>query len=310
MSITSIFSSKPLFSDSELIKDSLWHHDSRCSSSGECLYSELNTGDFWKLGVDYISQCAALPTADNVLPHSFCPIILFIDATLTDRIGRLKVEPVLCSFGNICGEKRHLASSWFILGFIPPYPKSSVEAAANCAKGELKHDQIIYYHQCLKSILQDLLAADNNPDGHEMFIPSLGTKIHAHFKLSLVISDTEGHDKVCTHYCSYSSNIQHVSHDCDLSQESKSDDIDANCDFVNMNNIKAIVSEQIAVLKECPRCTIGIGKARKKLQAISQVPVMSAFFDFDFCGDSHGIFGCCPFEHLHAWLSGIMKDGM
>jgi Plavaka transposase len=120
-----------LFSDSELMKASLWHYDSRCSSSGERLYSELNTGDFWKLGVDYVSQRASLPTADNVLPHYFCPIILFIDATLADRIGRLKVEPVLCSFGNICGEKRCLASSWFILGFIPPYPKSSVEAAAD-----------------------------------------------------------------------------------------------------------------------------------------------------------------------------------
>jgi hypothetical protein len=96
------------------------------------------------------------------------------------------------------------------------------------------------------------LAADNNPDGHEMFIPSLGTKIRAHFKLSLVIGDTEGHDKVCTHYCSYSSNIQRVSRDCDLSQ-SKSDDVDANCDFVNMNDIKAIVSEQIAVLNERPK---------------------------------------------------------
>jgi hypothetical protein len=85
-----------------------------------------------------------------------------------------------------------------------------------------------------------------------MFIPSLGTKICAHFKLSLVIGDTEGHDKVCTHYCSYSSNIQRVSQDCDLSQ-SKSDDVDANCDFVNMNDIKAIVSEQIAVLNELPR---------------------------------------------------------
>ena len=90
-----------------------------------------------------------------------------------------------------------------------------------------------------------MLAADNNLNGHKMFIPSLGTKICAHFKLSLVIGDTEGHDKVSTHYCSYSSNIQCMSRDCDLSQ-SKSDDVDANCDFVNMNDIKAIVSEQSA----------------------------------------------------------------
>jgi Plavaka transposase len=251
-----------LFSDSELMKDSLWDYDCSVSSSGERLFSELNTGNFWHLGVEYVSQRASLPTTDKVLPHIFCPVILFIDSTLADRIGWLKIEPVICSFGNICGEKRRLASSWFILGFIHLYPKSSVEAAADRAKVKSKHDQIVYYHQCLKSILQDLLAADNNPDGQEMFIPSLGTKIRAHFKLSLVIGDTEGHDKVCTHYCSYSSNIQPVSRDCDLSQ-SKSDDVDANCDFVNMNDIKAIVSEQIAVLNERPWWNIG--KARKKL---------------------------------------------
>jgi hypothetical protein len=295
-----------LFSDPELLNDSLWHYDPKVSATGERLYSEINTGDFWKLGVDYITQRASLPTADKVLPHFFCPVILFIDATLADRIGRLKVEPVLCSFGNISGEKRRLASSWFILGFIPPYPKSSIEAAADHAKVESKHDQIAYYHRCLKSILQDLLAADTNEQGHEMFVSGLGT-IRAHFKLSLVIGDTEGHDKVCSHYCSYSSNIQRVSRDCNLPQ-SKSDDVDANCQFVIMNDIKSVVKDQIEVLNARPKRNIG--EARAKLQAISQLPIMSAFFDFDYCGDPHGIFGSCPFEHLHAWLSGIMKDGM
>jgi hypothetical protein len=147
---------------------------------------------------------------------------------------------------------------------------------------------------------------DNNVSGHEIFVSGKGT-IRAHFKLSLVIGDTEGHDKICTHYCSYSSNIQRVSRDCDLPQ-SKADDVDALCHFVNMVEIKEIVNEQIEVLKARPRRNVGM--ARAKLQEISQVPVMSAFFDFDYCGDPHGIFGSCPFERLHAWLSGIMKDGM
>ena len=76
-----------LFSDHELLNDSLWHYDPKVSATGKRLYSEINTGDFWKLGVDYITQRASLPTADKVLPHFFCPVILFIDATLADRIG-------------------------------------------------------------------------------------------------------------------------------------------------------------------------------------------------------------------------------
>jgi hypothetical protein len=75
-----------------------------------------------------------------------------------------------------------------------------------------------------------------------------------------------------------------------------------------MDKINAIVKEQINVLNAIPKRNIGI--ARANLQAISQVPVMSAFFDFDYCGDPHGIFGSCPFKRLHAWLSGTMKDGI
>jgi hypothetical protein len=293
-----------LYFKSDLMINSLWDYDPKVNAAGERIYSEMNTGDFWKLGEEYVSQRASLPTADRSLKHRFCPVILFIDSMLADRIGRLKVEPVLCSFGNICGDKRRLASSWFILGFIPPYPKSSIEVAADRSKVDSKHDQIEYYHRCLTSILQDLLSVDKNEHGHELYVDGYGM-IRAHFKLSLVIGDTEGHDKVCTHYCSYSSNIRRVSRDCDMPQ-SECDDPDAACNFVVMDDIKTIVKEQIEAIDE----KRNVGEAREKLREISQVPVMSAFFDFDYCGDPHGIFGSCPFERLHAWLSGTMKDGM
>jgi hypothetical protein len=83
----------------------------------------MNTGDFRMLGAGYIAERAHLPTADKSLQQCFCPMILFVNATLADRVGCLKVEPFLSSFENICGENRWLASSWFILEFIRPYPK-------------------------------------------------------------------------------------------------------------------------------------------------------------------------------------------
>jgi hypothetical protein len=54
---------------------------------------------------------------------------------------------------------------------------------------EYQHDQIIYCHQCLRSILQNLLSAYKNKHSHELYIHSFG-KTHAHFKHSLVINDT------------------------------------------------------------------------------------------------------------------------
>jgi hypothetical protein len=78
--------------------------------------------------------------------------------------------------------------------------------------------------------------------------------------------------------------------------------------MVEMEQIKAIVKEQIDVLNAISKRNIGV--AHDKLWHISQVPVMSAFFDFDYCGDPHCIFGSCPFERLHAWLSRTMKDAL
>ena len=123
-----------LLSNPDLMHDSLWGYNPQVDPvSHERVYSEMNTGDFWKLGEDYVANRKNKldPSLRDGLPHRFCPINIFVDKTLVDRIGRLNVEPVLCSVANICGEKRSAASSWFILGLIPPNPKSSKELEAD-----------------------------------------------------------------------------------------------------------------------------------------------------------------------------------
>jgi hypothetical protein len=76
--------------------------------------------------------------------------------------------------------------------------------------------------------------------------------------------------------------------------------------MVEMEPVKAIVKEQIDVLNAIPKRNIGV--VRDKFRQISQAPVMSTFFDFDYCGDPHGIFGSCLFKWLHAWLSGTKNS--
>lgn len=227
----------------------------------------MNTGDFWKLGEEYVETRRKNldPSLQDGLPHRFCPINIFIDSTLVDRIGRLKVEPVLCSIGNICGAKRSAASSWFILGLIPPSPKSSKEVEADRKNVRTQHLQARYYHSCIKSILQDLLILDQNELGHKMWIPSQGY-MWVHFKLSLVIGDTEGHDKICCHYCSYSSNIQRMSRDCDIPQ-SLGDDPYFDCHFVDCEFIKREVKECAPILEARNRGTVR--EAEDRLSSIS-----------------------------------------
>jgi hypothetical protein len=118
-----------LFSNPAHMNDSLWLYNPQVHPvSGDRVYAKMNTGDFWKLGDEYVKNCVnALDPSLHCdgLPHRFSPVILFIDSTLIDRIRCLKVEPVLCSFRNISGSNRSAALSWFILRFIPPNPKSS-----------------------------------------------------------------------------------------------------------------------------------------------------------------------------------------
>jgi hypothetical protein len=46
-----------LLSDPDLMKDSLWGYNPQvCPDSGERVYAEMNTGDFWKLGKDYVAN--------------------------------------------------------------------------------------------------------------------------------------------------------------------------------------------------------------------------------------------------------------
>jgi hypothetical protein len=166
-----------LLSNPDLMIGSLWGHNFQVDPiSHERVYSEMNTGDFWKLGEDYVANRKSRldPSVQDGLPHRLCPVTIFIDSTLVDRIGRLKVEPVLCSIGNISGAKRSAATSWFILGLIPPNPKSSREAEADQKSVHTQHLQARYYQSCIKSIVQELLAADQNERGHKMWVPGQG----------------------------------------------------------------------------------------------------------------------------------------
>ena len=110
----------------------------------------------------------------------------------------------------------------------------------------MKHAHSHYYHSCVKSIVQDLVSVDQTVSGHMMFIHGRGF-MHLHFKLSLIIGDTEGHDKLCGHYCSYSSNIQRMCRDCNIPQ-CDGDDPHYPCQFVDAECIKMALHECIPII--------------------------------------------------------------
>jgi hypothetical protein len=70
--------------------DSFWGYNPQIHpDSGKRVYAEMNTGDLWKLGDEYLSnQVNCLdPALHDGLPHRYCLVIFYIDGTLVDWIG-------------------------------------------------------------------------------------------------------------------------------------------------------------------------------------------------------------------------------
>jgi hypothetical protein len=66
-------------------------------------------------------------------------------------------QPVLLTCGNISDELRRKVEVWFILGMVPPYPKSLKEREANCRAKGTTEQYMEFYHSCLGAILHQKL---------------------------------------------------------------------------------------------------------------------------------------------------------
>jgi hypothetical protein len=148
-----------ILNDPDLMKGSLWKYDPKTNEDGERVYGEMNTGDVWKQGEEYLERRIEDMVDEglneqNDGTHFLVPVLLFIDNTLTDLLGRLPCEPCLFSFGNILEKLRRSPHAWRLLGMVPAYPKSSQERAAEAKSQETKSLQMEYYHACLTSLLR------------------------------------------------------------------------------------------------------------------------------------------------------------
>ena len=103
-----------------------------------------------------------------------CPIIGFDDSTLCDNIGWLITQPFLATVGNLSDESHHLVDSWFILGMVPPYPKSSKEREKDHNSKLQQESYIQFYHDCLNLILTELKQLSSRKEGVPVEIPGEG----------------------------------------------------------------------------------------------------------------------------------------
>ena len=121
------------------------------------------------------------------------PIIFFIDKTHVDAHGHLTLEPITFTLGIFKKETCRLPIAWHCLGYM-----------VNQANVRVKMKSITKaedYHYILSIILKGVANAQKT-DGVAWNLPFNGKIYPTVFKLLalIVISDTEGHNKLCLHF--------------------------------------------------------------------------------------------------------------
>ena len=293
-----------ILNDSALMEGALWKADDGVAEDGTRLYGDINTGTQWRIAER--SMNARIKESDpHSACHHYCGVLLFDDNTLGDGLGRLQIQPVLGTLCILSKKSRRNVKGWFILGIVPPYPRTSQEHAADRNKNKSKHQYLQWYHACLEKILAPLKKLCLNPKGIPFLID--GRCRILHFELAGIIGDAKGHAEMCANYNAHSSVISKCNWDCDIPQ-SKADNPYVCCTQTQAKDVYAVVEEALKLLDTTDHGNKSArDEVKLKLKSISQHPVLPHYSQFDFGGDPEGVFGCTPWELLHVWYLGIMK---
>ena len=243
-------------------------------------YNDIHTG-WWFLNA-FKKHCSDVK---DVL----CPVILFIDGTAIDPVGKLKLEAVMMTLGIFSREMRNKSEAWRILGYICDPKKESLGNDDYSRKETIQ--KRTDYHHMLSDILQELLSLEQS-DGIIINIPSKDGKsletIRLKFSLMMIIGDAVGNDNLCDMYVSYGASSKFLCRDCDCPTSSLSDPF-FKCNIVDRSQLISLSSSDLT--KKC------------------FYKIENNIFDkFNFGGDTSKINGCTPPEILHAFLMGPCED--
>ena len=165
---------------------------------------------------------------EETCPKLLIPIILFIDGTQIDLLGRHNMEPILFTLGIFnCGTRRR-HDAWRCLGFIRDSDPNETSIGDHLSdtvhdpaerdlptfgiedeiqnsfpkKDELGHvpNKVRDYHAKVQTIMKDLIIATNNDEGYMCQLKLNGTDLPTKhklvFRIGFIIGDTVAHDKM------------------------------------------------------------------------------------------------------------------
>ena len=244
----------------------------------ERYYHDIHTG--WWFKNAYNKHCTNI---HDVL----CPVILFIDGTAIDPVGKLKLEAIMLTLGIFTREMRNKAEAWRLLGFICDPSKENLGNDKYTNQVEKRTD----YHHMLKELLQELYDLEAS-DGILIDLPTNNGNdvetIRLKICLMFVMGDAVGHDNLCDMFLSYTSASAYLCRDCNCPSKHLNDPL-WECQITNRQHL---------ILKSTPEL----------LKLCYYKIDNNAFNRHGFGGDNSNINGCSPPEILHQFLKGPMED--
>ena len=279
--IYSLISIPEILNEENSLLHNIYYRNPRLIDSipkSERTYHDIHTG--WWFKNAFQKHCTDVR---DVL----CPVILFIDGTAIDPVGKLKLEAIMLTLGIFTREMRNKAEAWRLLGFICDPNKENLGNDKYSNQVEKRTD----YHYIVGDLLQELYDLESS-DGILIDIPTnYGNNIETvRLKICLmfVMGDAVGHDNLCDMFMSYTSASSFLCRDCNCPSQHLNDPF-WECQITNRYEL--INKSAGDMLKQC-------------YYKIDN----NAFGRHTFGGDESKINGCSPPEILHQFLKGPMED--
>jgi hypothetical protein len=217
-----------------------------------------------------------------------CPIVMYVDKTFIDPMrSRFNLEPFNFTLGIFTRQCRSQFKFWRTLGYVPEQPATSTRNLAESYKPR-------NYHTMLRTILSGLISVHSNPE----LLRNVYVRIGNHVKMvtlrvpvAFIIADTQGADKLCGRYISYSDRVARIHRSCTCAPEDATN-TRKKCQWVDMKKMMTLIQNN----------------NKKELASISQHYIPNhAFREINFGANSHGIYAATPNDMLHGIKLGLIS---
>jgi hypothetical protein len=223
-------------------------------------------------------------------PDDFvCPLIFYIDKTFVDPMkSNFNLEPLSFTLGIFNRNCRSQFRFWRTLGYVPELPLIE-ERRENTSLTKAQN-----YHKMLKHLLQGVVDMQNDLSKRQMFPLRIGKYwkyVTLHIPVAFFIADTQGADKLCGRFLSYSASVSRIHRACRCAGKDASDTSKASCYRVTMAEMMRVIESN----------------NKELLMNYSQHYLPDhAFAKLDFGLCPHGIYGATLSDILHVIKLGIV----